>query len=530
MRNLGFFSTIRAKLLMITAGGTILVLLASGTGLYLEWRAIQSLATEVAALEADRARLSDARVAYSDQQREWKDAVVFGRLADSSEEHWANFQRNEKTVQDTMNAVLARAADDTVRSAIDAFLRQHAELGKRARTLRSLYMQYFDMDGTMSSARGMDVEPGKKLAAIVADLEKVIDTRRDEILATAPRAVLVSIALMAGACSIAFLSFLWLLRGHVSRPLREMGQAVTAVANGDLTRPFHATHPDEIGALIGEVENMRRKFLEMLGAIRHSTDSITSSSAGLSSGNLDLSARTEQAASSLKLTAASMAQLTGTLKQSADAAHSASQLATTAAEAAQRGGAVVADVVTTMEAINGSSRKIADITGVIDSIAFQTNIRALNAAVEAARAGEQGRGFAVVAAEVRTLAQRAAVAAKDIKVLIGDSVEKVKAGTHLVGQAGSTMDEVVTSIQRVSSIIAEIAAAGLTQQTGIEQVNQAIGQMDDVTQQNAAMVGDAASAANSLQEQAQALAAAVSVFKVDHAQAAQPTQTLLGPA
>lgn len=324
MRTLGFFSTIRAKLLMITAGGTILVLLAAGTGLYLEWRAIQSLATEVAALEADRARLSDARVAYSDQQREWKDAVVFGRLADSSEEHWANFQRNEKTVQDTMNAVLARAADDAVRSAINAFLQQHAELGKRARTLRSLYMQYFDMDGTMSSARGMDVDPGKKLAAIVADLEKVIDARRDEILATAPRAVMVSIALMAGACSIAFLSFLWLLRGHVSRPLREMGQAVTAVANGDLTRPFHATHPDEIGALIGEVENMRRKFLEMLGAIRNSTDSITSSSAGLSSGNLDLSARTEQAASSLKLTAASMAQLTGTLKHSADAAHSAS--------------------------------------------------------------------------------------------------------------------------------------------------------------------------------------------------------------
>ncbi|HEX5737066.1 MAG TPA: methyl-accepting chemotaxis protein [Hydrogenophaga sp.] len=513
----GIFSTIRAKLLMITASGTLLVLLAAGTGLYLEWRAIQLLGTEVASLEGDRARLLDARAAYSDQQRHWKDAVVFGRLADASEAYWASFLASEKTVKDTMDEVLVRTADPDTRTAIEAFSKQHAALGERSRKLRDVYMKFFDLDGTMSSSRGMDVEPGKQLAAVLEHLEGVIDARRDEIVATVPQAVVVSIALMAGACLIAFLAFMWVLSAHVSRPLNQMGAAITAVANGDLTRPFRAIHRDEIGALVGEVENMRLRFLDMLGAIRNSTESINRSSADISTGNMDLSTRTEEAATSLKRTAVSMEQITGTLKQAADAAHTASALATTAADAAQRGGQVVANVVTTMEAINHSSKKIADIIGVIDSIAFQTNILALNAAVEAARAGEQGRGFAVVASEVRSLAQRAADAAKDIKSLIGASVEKVDAGTELVNRAGFTMDEVVTSIQRVSGIISEIASTGLGQQADIEKVNQSVGQMDRVTQQNALMVGQATGAAKSLQEQAQALVLAVSVFKVNRA-------------
>ena len=507
-------ATIQAKLLMITASGTLLVLMAAGAGLFLEWRAIQSLVNEVGSLERDRARLSDARAAYANQQNSWKNAVVFAGLTDASAEYWAEFEASEKTVRDTMAEVLERTTDPDTRTAIEAFVAQHTQLGERSRRLRDVHTRFPNLDGTMASSRGMDTEPGKQLAAVVSGLEGVINARRDAIVASAPQAVVISVALMAGACLIAFLAFLWVLRGHVSRPLRHMGRAITAVANGDLTQPFHATHRDEIGQLIGEVENMRLRFLEMLGSIRQSTESINSASADIASGNLDLSHRTDRAAASLKATASSMDQLTGTLRQSADAARTASALATTAADAAQRGGQVVANVVTTMDAINQSSRRIADITGVIDSIAFQTNILALNAAVEAARAGEQGRGFAVVAAEVRSLAQRSAEAAKDIKGLISHSVDTVGEGTELVQRAGATMDEVVSSIQRVSGIVADIANAGLDQQSGIDQVNQSIGQMESVTQQNAVMVGEASSAARSLQEQALALATAVRVFKV----------------
>jgi methyl-accepting chemotaxis protein len=248
--------------------------------------------------------------------------------------------------------------------------------------------------------------------------------------------------------------------------------------------------------------------------IREGTDSITSASGQIASGNADLSQRTEEQASSLEETASSMEELTSTVKQNADNARQANQLAAGASAVAVKGGEVVGQVVSTMSSINESSRKIVEIISVIDGIAFQTNILALNAAVEAARAGEQGRGFAVVASEVRSLAQRSAAAAKEIKGLITDSVSKVDDGTKLVGEAGKTMDEIVSSVKRVTDIMAEIAAASQEQSSGIEQVNQAVMQMDEVTQQNAALVEEAAAAAESMQEQAQSLTQAVSVFKL----------------
>jgi methyl-accepting chemotaxis protein len=260
---------------------------------------------------------------------------------------------------------------------------------------------------------------------------------------------------------------------------------------------------------------MQASLRRLVGEVRSSTDSITTASAEIATGNHDLSVRTEQTASNLQQAASSMEQLTGTVKQSADSARQANQMASSAAEVAARGGSVVSQVVTTMNEINASSKKISDIIGVIDGIAFQTNILALNAAVEAARAGEQGRGFAVVASEVRSLAQRSAQAAKEIKGLIGASVDRVEAGSRLVADAGKTMSEIVGSVQRVSDIIGEITAASSEQSDGIGSVNAAVTQLDQMTQQNSALVEESAAAAESLKDQAVRLSQAVGAFRLE---------------
>jgi methyl-accepting chemotaxis protein len=295
------------------------------------------------------------------------------------------------------------------------------------------------------------------------------------------------------------------------------------IAAGNLTEAIE-TKPNDSTSLLVAMKAMRDSLVDIVSQVRAGTDTIATASSQIASGNLDLSSRTEQQASALEETASSMQQLTGTVKQNAANARTAIELARSASEVALKGGAVVAQVVDTMGSINASSKKIVDIIGVIDSIAFQTNILALNAAVEAARAGEQGRGFAVVASEVRSLAQRSAGAAKEIKALIGDSVDKVDIGASLVDQAGATMQEVVASVKRVTDIIAEFSTASQEQTTGIDQINHAIVQMDNVTQQNAALVEQAAAAAQSMQEQAANLSHVVSVFKLDSRQLQQMQQ------
>ncbi|OWW18315.1 chemotaxis protein [Noviherbaspirillum denitrificans] len=291
------------------------------------------------------------------------------------------------------------------------------------------------------------------------------------------------------------------------------------IASGDLT--VHVdTKADDHASMLYAMKNMRDALANIVAQVRTGTEAIASSSSQVASGSLDLSSRTEEQASSLEETASSMEELTSTVKQNADNARQANGLAKSASEVAMKGGAVVSDVVQTMGQINESARKIVDIIGVIDGIAFQTNILALNAAVEAARAGEQGRGFAVVAAEVRNLAQRSAAAAKEIKALIDDSVEKVDTGARLVDQAGATMQEIVESVARVTDIMQEISAATDEQTAGIEQINQAIAQMDEVTQQNASLVEEASAAAEAMQQEAVNLAKVVSVFKVDGASSA----------
>ncbi len=299
------------------------------------------------------------------------------------------------------------------------------------------------------------------------------------------------------------------------RGLNDIASVLGAMAQGDLTRTIHSDYQGLFGTLKNDTNATVERLREIVGEIKVATDSITTAAREIAMGNSNLSSRTEQQAASLEETASSMEEITSTVKQNAENAKKANSLANGASEIAGRGGAVVGQVVSTMSEINDSSRKIVDIISVIDGIAFQTNILALNAAVEAARAGEQGRGFAVVASEVRNLAQRSAGAAKEIKDLIGNSVDKVESGSRLVDEAGKTMQEIVSSVTRVADIMSEISAASIEQSTGIEQVNLAVTQMDENTQKNAALVEEAAAAAESLEEQSQTLSHAVSIFKLD---------------
>ncbi|QOL51591.1 methyl-accepting chemotaxis protein [Massilia litorea] len=303
----------------------------------------------------------------------------------------------------------------------------------------------------------------------------------------------------------------------ITRPLGTAVDLARRVAGGDLSAQIVVDTRNEFGQLLGALRDMNTSLAGIVGEVRSGSDVIATASSQIAAGNMDLSSRTEQQASSIEETAASVEELTTTVRQNADNARQANGLAASASDVATRGGAVVREVVGTMGAINDSARKIVDIIAVIDGIAFQTNILALNAAVEAARAGEQGRGFAVVASEVRSLAQRSAGAAKEIKALITDSVEKVDSGSRLVNQAGTTMEEIVHSVRRVAAIMEEITAATSEQSAGIEQIHEAVSQMDQVTQQNAALVEEAAGAAQSLQDSAAGLVQRVSVFKLGHA-------------
>jgi len=321
--------------------------------------------------------------------------------------------------------------------------------------------------------------------------------------------VICVIAVAAGAL------IAWLTTRAITRPMHEAVEIADRIAQGDLTHTFESDRPDEIGSMLRRLSLMQKRLQQAFRDISEATTQISHASREVATGNADLAQRTEQAASSLQETASSMDQLTGTVRQSAESARTASELATSSTQVAQRGGAVVAQVVATMDEINQSSSRIASIVSVIDSIAFQTNILALNAAVEAARAGEQGRGFAVVATEVRTLAQRSAEAAREIKALIDASVDKVGAGAQLVQHAGSTMDDIVASVQRVTDMIAGISMASTEQTQGIALMNQAVGQLDQMTQQNAALVEQSTAAAESLNDQAQRLAGIVTTFRLN---------------
>ena len=373
------------------------------------------------------------------------------------------------------------------------------------------------------------------LVKTVQDYVKVEEQERDKAIAAAhaarQNAALVGIGIAVLAVVIGLLLATALVRS-IMEPLRQAVQAANAISNGDLTQRLDTNRQDEFGELLHAFQQMSDRLRTLVGDVRSGVEAVSAASGQIATGNHDLSARTEQTAANLQETAASMEQLTATVTQAADTARQANQLAATAAQAAERGGVVVEQVVSSMQQITDSSRKISDILGVIDGIAFQTNILALNAAVEAARAGEQGRGFAVVASEVRSLAGRSAEAAKEIKALIGASVANVESGSQQVAQAGQNMTEIVEGVRRVTDLIGEITASATEQRDGIAQVNVAITNLDQMTQQNAALVEESAAAAGAMRDQTQRLAEVVSVFNVGtgqytagSAQTARPAAT-----
>ena len=408
-------------------------------------------------------------------------------------------EQGQAVLASSAKAQAARAAGDqaaVAKELVDTFLPAAARYSKSLQALADLQMQ------EMESVR----------VEFAEQREANLNFARGMVL-------LLVVLLIAGA---------YFLIKEIQKPLLDAIGVAEAIGGGDLTVHIDTSRGDEFGQMMRAITNMQQQLVRLVSDVRHGTDGLANVSEEIAAGNNDLSARTEQTAANLEETASSMQELTSNVRQSADSAKQANQLAASAAQVAQLGGAVVGEVVSTMDEINASSRKISDIISVIDGIAFQTNILALNAAVEAARAGEQGRGFAVVASEVRSLAGRSADAAKEIKLLINTSVEKVEGGAALVAQAGETMTEIVSSVQRVTDIMGEITAAASEQSDGIAQVNAAIGQLDQMTQQNAALVEQSAAAASSMKDQSHRLASVVATFKLD-ASAAPTTTRAAGP-
>ncbi|HJV50830.1 MAG TPA: methyl-accepting chemotaxis protein [Noviherbaspirillum sp.] len=429
-----------------------------------------------------------------------------GQYAQASEKLGAMFSSHAGTTE-TQKALLTRiaaenaAATPVIAKAIELGLADRTEEATRV-LIKELRPIQWRWTGALEELRAFE----EKLS-----VQAVAESRNAYANARMLMLSISALAVLAGA------AIAWSITLSITRPISVAVKVAQTVAGGDLGSRIEVRSSDETGQLLQALKDMNDSLVRIVSRVRSGTDTIATASAQIANGNLDLSSRTEEQAGSLEETASSLEELTSTVKQNADNARQANHLARSASDVAREGGAVVSQVVETMGAINESARKIVDIIAVIDGIAFQTNILALNAAVEAARAGEQGRGFAVVASEVRSLAQRSASAAKEIKQLIGDSVGKVDAGSRLVDQAGKTMQDIVGSIRRVTDIMNEIAAASQEQTSGIEQINQAVTQLDDVTQQNASLVEEAAAAAQSLQEQARDLTQVVSAFRLGDA-------------
>jgi len=462
-----------------------------------------------------------AQVEFKIQVQEWKNTLLRGNDPASFDKYSKAFVKSGETVRGELakaKGILARLEMNT--APVDEAIKTNAELVDRYMTA----LKQYDSANVESAhtvdalVKGMDREPTKKIDDIVAAINKEAGraaAAMDEDNAAAyKRAIVTMLVTLAVALVLGAVAVVSLIRS-ITRPLDEAVSMAQTVAAGDLRSEVEAQSADEIGDLLRALKLMQSNLANIVGKVRAGTATIHHAAVEISTGNLDLSNRTEEQASSLQETASSMVELTTTVQHNNENAAQACKLANAASVVAQRGGEAVEQMVRTMGSINESSKKIVDIIGVIDGIAFQTNILALNAAVEAARAGEQGRGFAVVASEVRNLAQRSAAAAKEIKELIGASVERVEAGSQLVGQAGNTMTEVVDSVERVKDVIGEISLASNEQKAGIEQISNAISAMDGVTQQNAALVEEAAAAAEALEQQVASLSEAVSIFKLN---------------
>ncbi|RFP15017.1 MULTISPECIES: methyl-accepting chemotaxis protein [unclassified Duganella] len=508
--------------LLVVATGGWRALDSSNAGNTVAMQRMQALTQAI-----DMAR--SAQVEFKIQVQEWKNTLLRGNDPANFDKYSKAFVKGGETTRNELqklNTLLTKL--DLKTPLVEEAIATQNELVKRYMSALEKYDSANQDSAHVVDAlvKGMDREPTKKIDDIVAfigkESQRLIVEMEDENKAEHARAMLAMGITLLVTVVVGCATVLWLIKS-ITVPLNEAVDMAETVAAGDLSSEVRINSTDEIGALLGALKRMQGNLSNIVGKVRLGTDAIHGAAVEIAAGNLDLSGRTEEQASSLEETAAAMVQLTTTVQQNNANAAEACKLADTASSVAAKGGDAVEQMVRTMGSINESSRKIVDIIGVIDGIAFQTNILALNAAVEAARAGEQGRGFAVVASEVRNLAQRSAAAAKEIKALIGDSVGRVEAGSRLVGQAGETMGEVVASVQRVTAIIGEISIASGEQRDGIEQISIAISQMDSVTQQNAALVEQAAAAADALEQQAAGLSAAVSVFKLQGQGQAQPS-------
>jgi methyl-accepting chemotaxis protein len=511
--------TVRTRMIGAIAMVLVLLLAVGGAGL-----------GGMRKVQAQSRLLSDSTVnglgalavlakASGDLGRYEKDMAIDFDKKDKLAEDRAHWEAAGKLVDANAN-VIANAYDgDTAQVAKTLQARHAAYVAALAPILVKLDGGGFDSAAAVNAALTDTALPAARAAdEAMVQMQNAVSKEAadasDQMDATARLAFIVYLSVL-GVAVVLVVPLTLANSSSITKPMNYARQVALAIAGGDLTRPIRVQGQDEAAQLLGALSQMQKALQTLVGTVRQSSASIHMASTEVASGNTDLSLRTEQTASSLQQTSSSMSELTIAVRQSAEAASQASQLASSASSVARRGGDVVAQVVATMEQINTSSKRIADIIGVIDGIAFQTNILALNAAVEAARAGEQGRGFAVVASEVRSLAQRSAGAAREIKSLIATSVDRVEDGTRLVQDAGATMNDIVASVQRVSDIIGEVTASAAEQSQGIGQVNQAVTELDQMTQQNAALVEQSAAAAESLKEQAARMSDVVGAFRVD---------------
>ena len=504
------------KKLPLTITGILVALMAAAlVGIHSLNQSVALYETQVSAQHAHERDIADMLVTFKTQVQEWKDTLLRGKDPALLDKHWGAFAKQEAAVDDKAKALLATLPTGDSRTLVEQFAAAHVQMGVDYRKgFDAFKAAEFDPSAGDKAVAGMDREPARLLGESGNKIAADSAATSAHAASEAQRATIVSIVLMlvVGAAGVVVGV---LFSRRIIKPVDHALQLARRIADGDLTTHVKANGDDEIAQLLKALSAMQGSLSGVVGNVRSNSESVSTAASEISQGANDLSQRTEEQASALQQAASSMEQLGSTVRQNAENALSANQLALGASTVARKGGEVVGEVVDTMKGINDSSRRIVDIIGVIDGIAFQTNILALNAAVEAARAGEQGRGFAVVASEVRSLAQRSADAAKEIKQLISASVERVEHGTALVDRAGVTMTEIVSSIARVTDIMGEISAASSEQSNGVGQISQAIAQMDQATQQNAALVEESAAAAESLRDQAQQLVQVVAVFRLD---------------
>ncbi|WP_295958936.1 methyl-accepting chemotaxis protein [Rhodoferax sp.] len=502
------------KLPLAFAAAMVLVLCAALFGIYQLNQSLNTYQTTVQSSHANERAISHLLNDFKVQVQEWKNVLLRGKNSEALARYWKSFETQESSIAKAASTLQQALPSGEARNLVERFAQAHQTMGAAYRKgLEAFKAADFDPTVGDKAVQGMDREPAKLLddaeKTIAADSSAVADLAAQ----TGQRATRISLAVMLLVCLAVMLASWRFSRTITTRIGHALG-VPRSVASGDLTAAQAVVGKNELADLLNALNSMQTSLSKVVGSVRASAESVSSASHQIAAGNHDLSARTEAQASALEETAASMEELGATIQQNTDGAQHANQLALQASSVAVRGSEVFTRAADTMTGIAQASSKIADIVGVIDGIAFQTNILALNAAVEAARAGEQGRGFAVVASEVRLLAQRSADAAREIKGLIQTSVQRMAQGTALVDESGAAMQEVVASIRRVTDIMGDISAASREQTLGVQQISEAITQIDQTTQQNAALVEQSAAAADSLKHQAAELVHTVSVFRL----------------